>query len=100
MLLRHDTYVYIRYLQELRKQQTTVRLHDMKRDYISFLYGFRALTGDEAPDDLSTNHAAVFENANLAHIFFRCVACVLALTMQRHELPDLTAETSCICIWA
>jgi hypothetical protein len=47
------------------------RLHDMKRDYISFLYGFDALPGNEAPDDLSTSHAAVFENADLAHIFFR-----------------------------
>jgi hypothetical protein len=62
--------------QELRKQQTVTRLHDMRRDYTSFLYGFDALPLGEAPDDLSTNQAAVFENANLAHIFFRCATCL------------------------
>jgi hypothetical protein len=61
-------------MQELRKAQMATWLHDMKRDYISFLYGFDALPGNEAPDDLSTDHAAVFENTDLAHIFFRCAS--------------------------
>jgi hypothetical protein len=59
------------HLQELRKQQTMTRLRDMQRDYTSFLYGFEALPSNEEPDDLSTNQAAVFENSDLAHIFFR-----------------------------
>eukprot|EP00882_Tetradesmus_deserticola_P028078 GHRQ01031256.1.p1 GENE.GHRQ01031256.1~~GHRQ01031256.1.p1 ORF type:complete len:320 (+),score=90.34 GHRQ01031256.1:903-1862(+) len=60
----------------LRKNQLNTRLRDMKRDYISFLYGFPALPADEVRDDLSTNQAAVFRDPNLAHIFFRSTNCL------------------------
>lgn len=58
-------------LQDIAKNQTVQRLHDLKRDYTSFLYGFAALGPGEEPDDLSTNIPAVFENSDLATIFFR-----------------------------
>lgn len=58
-------------LQELRKEQTLVRLEDLKRDYTSFLYGFSALGPGAEPDDLSTDVPAIFEDDHLAYIFFR-----------------------------
>ncbi|WIA17635.1 hypothetical protein OEZ85_014441 [Tetradesmus obliquus] len=60
----------------LRKQQTVQRLRDMQRDYTSFLYGFDALGPGEEPDDLTTYQAAVFQNADLAHVFFRTTDCL------------------------
>eukprot|EP00879_Flechtneria_rotunda_P028986 GHRR01031235.1.p1 GENE.GHRR01031235.1~~GHRR01031235.1.p1 ORF type:complete len:764 (+),score=228.21 GHRR01031235.1:75-2366(+) len=58
------------------KNQTAVRLHDLETDYISFLYGFKALGPGAKRNDLSADEPAIYKNDQLTNIFFRQTGCL------------------------
>eukprot|EP00775_Hariotina_reticulata_P007071 gene7071-7284_t len=58
------------------KQRTAECLNELRQDYTSFLYGFKALGPGAVRNDLSTDEAGIFQDSKLASIFFRYLGCM------------------------
>lgn len=56
----------------------------MEQDYISFLYGWNALSKKPERTALSVDDPAVFQNVDLANTFFRCIELELRLMACAH----------------
>lgn len=58
-------------IQGMAKGALGPRLTNMEQDYISFLYGWNALSKKPERTSLSVDDPAVFQNVDLANTFFR-----------------------------